>query len=199
MVKNAERAVHRNTQVIKRLELRITRELQDAIGRSHTTTSSISLDSICTQDEIERLLTDCGSALSLTLSDVSDDAASIIFIPDTLSGVDSSSVRIKFPSVEDDTEAVKRGQERESEKHAGVPISTAWVQENEDRSIARNIIDAIETNRLTAVQKEKKAKGGSLGLAVELPFTPESVVSPVLVLSALCLVNLAIGFHRRSN
>lgn len=135
----------------------------------------------------------------MTLSDVSDDAASIIFIPDTLSGVDSSSVRIKFPSVEDDAEAVKHGQERESRKHDSVPISTVWVQENEGRSIARNIIDAIETNRLTAVQKEKRAKGSSLGLAVESVFAPENAVSPVLVLSALCLVNLAIGFRRRSS
>jgi hypothetical protein len=102
VVRNAERAVQRNKQVIKRLELRITRTLQDAIGRSHTTTSSISLDSLCTQDEIERLLTDSGSALSLTLSDVSDDAASIMFIPDTLSGVDISSARIKFPTVEEE-------------------------------------------------------------------------------------------------
>lgn len=232
MVKNAERAVQRNTQVIKRLELRITRELQDAIGRFHTTTSSISLDSICTQDEIERLLTDCGSALSLTLSDVSDDAASIIFMPDTLSGVDSSSVRIKFPTVENealnvteetsfaqpatkfnfeaggsvkaglrnptridlylnlaetldlglkprfDGKAVKQGQGRELKKHDSVPISAPSVQDNEGLSIARNITDAIETNRLTAVRKAKKAEGGSPGLQFELV---GSVVSRVLV------------------
>lgn len=98
MVKNAERAVRRNTQVIKRLELRITRVLQDAIGRSLETTSSISLDSICTQANIERMLTDSGSALSLTLTDVCDDSASVIIIPDSLSGVDSTSARVEFPS-----------------------------------------------------------------------------------------------------
>jgi hypothetical protein len=98
VVKNAERAVRRNTQIIKRLELRITRVLQDAIGRSLETTSSVSLDSICTQAEIERLLTDSGSALSLTLTDVCDDSASVIIIPDSLSGVDSTSARIEFSS-----------------------------------------------------------------------------------------------------
>ncbi|OBT68269.1 hypothetical protein VE03_02352 [Pseudogymnoascus sp. 23342-1-I1] len=200
VVRNAERAVQRNTQVIKRLELRITREIQDAIGRSHTTTSSISLDSICTQDEIERLLTDSGSALTLTLSDVSDDAASVILIPDTLSRVESYSVRIKFPTAEDDAEIVKRGQERESFFNSlswppltisGLPISATLVRDDEGFSMARNIMDSIKTIRLT----EKKATKGSLRLAFEFAFPPERMASQALFPSVLCPTYLAIGWY----
>ncbi|KFY30644.1 hypothetical protein V493_01776 [Pseudogymnoascus sp. VKM F-4281 (FW-2241)] len=166
VVKNAERvAAQQNTQVIKRLDLIITRQIHDAIGRSHTTTSSISLDSFCTQNEIERLLMDNGSALSLTVADVSDDGASIIFIPDSLSRVETSTCRIEFQSVEDDTKAVKYRQDTESKKHDGVPISAARVQRSEGLSISRNIIDAIKTIRLTTVEKEINAKG-SVGSSV---------------------------------
>jgi hypothetical protein len=102
VVKDAEQVVRKNTHALQRLELRITRVLKDAIGRSYSTTSSMSLDSICTQADIERMLTDNGSSLSLTLADMTEDTASITIIPDTLSGVECISAKIKFPDAAPD-------------------------------------------------------------------------------------------------
>ncbi|EED11742.1 hypothetical protein TSTA_109210 [Talaromyces stipitatus ATCC 10500] len=98
IVKSTEEVVGKNNHVLKSLELKMTRVLKDAMGRSHTTTSTISLDTILSQVDIERMLTNSGSTLNLTLTDMSDDSASIIVVPDSLSLVDCASARIKFPS-----------------------------------------------------------------------------------------------------
>lgn len=100
IVRDAEQSVQRNTHVLQRLEVKITRALQAGLGRSHVTTSSWSLDSICSQEDIGRLLTDSGSALILSLTDMADDSASIVLVPDSLSGVESLASRILFASVE---------------------------------------------------------------------------------------------------
>lgn len=91
MVKNTEEVVGKNNHVLKSLELKVTRVLKDAMGRSHTTTSTISLDPILSQHEIERILTNSRSSLNLTLSDMPGDLASSIVNPGSRSFVGSAS------------------------------------------------------------------------------------------------------------
>ncbi|KAF2195710.1 hypothetical protein K469DRAFT_758514 [Zopfia rhizophila CBS 207.26] len=59
--------------------------------------TAVSLESICNHADIERMLTDYSSSLSLTLAYMTEDSASITIVPDNLSGVEIVSARIKFP------------------------------------------------------------------------------------------------------
>ncbi|KAL4804646.1 hypothetical protein BDV18DRAFT_161741 [Aspergillus unguis] len=96
LVRNTQSIVHRNHQVLKKLELQVTRVFEDAIGRSYTSQSTVSLDSLCSPVEISQFLTHQGSTLSFALTDMDERSASLVMIPDMLSGVDCISTTLNF-------------------------------------------------------------------------------------------------------
>ncbi|KAK6359876.1 hypothetical protein TWF696_001005 [Orbilia brochopaga] len=97
-VTSLKRDARESIHILKHLSLQFTKTNRDAIGRSYTSTSTVSLDSVYTQAENGGVQIDSSSTFGFMLTDIAEDSASIVIVPDALSGLECVSTKIVFPS-----------------------------------------------------------------------------------------------------